>query len=612
LTLAAAAAASAAPSLSSGLPAAPAARGHCAELSSRQAIVEYSGKPWDLRKTEDLERLRAAIAEKIEPRTSAGEPGASSPRTPDDSERRGLTEMKRLLDRALSAPGEDCAVLVQAGEIAESLTLDSRRPVRRRIDLFEVPFTYYDLMHNPVARGRDVAVNLAPRAESAQDLSLIDPDPSTFWTRPGDIASRDLYAAFGPPLALGEEICDYEGPKKGWGTTPGFNLACGGRRIKAKFGNIESSKRDAEVAVTRLYHALGYHVEPNDYSPEVRVRYDRRILLEFNSRKDLTITITALGFIPIAHIRIQTQEDPFHYIQGALTKSGRILTPEELSRGLIRPVVLERSPRAAKKLPPGTHPGHYREDAGAFEQELDTLIMIEGNIQSRDAADSNVGPWDWNGRDHPSMREVRAAGLVAAWTNYFDARWDNNRLKLVDGDDGPHLRHFISDLGGSLGKAENFIADTQGLLNDFPWTFTVPPVIDAKGRVRKPFRIVRYQPIEDNDAFRDMTPDDARWMARLIGRLTENQIEQALIAGGYTSAEVRLYTLKLVSRRDRMIQDLGLANEIPLLRPRGILRTFDYDPRRDGPVVATSSDGSDLRPIESRDLVVRAGKVEPR
>jgi hypothetical protein len=123
---------------------------------------------------------------------------------------------------------------------------------------------------------------------------------------------------------------------------------------------------------------------------------------------------------------------------------------------------------------------------------------------------------------------------------------------------------------------------------------------------------VSYQPVFSNDAFRDMTVDDARWMARLIAQLTETQIQQALIAAGYTSAEVRLYTEKLVSRRDRMIEDLGLAKEIPLLRPHGIAHVFDYDPRKDGPIEARAADGSPLHPLESRDLVIRGGRVAPR
>jgi hypothetical protein len=83
-----------------------------------------------------------------------------------------------------------------------------------------------------------------------------------------------------------------------------------------------------------------------------------------------------------------------------------------------------------------------------------------------------------------------------------------------------------------------------------------------------PFRIRGFQPIDDTASFAQMTMDDARWMARLIAQLTEKQIVDALTASGFSTADVRIYTDKLISRRDRMISDLELSNEIAPLRPR--------------------------------------------
>jgi hypothetical protein len=69
-----------------------------------------------------------------------------------------------------------------------------------------------------------------------------------------------------------------------------------------------------------------------------------------------------------------------------------------------------------------------------------------------------------------------------------------------------------------------------------------------------------------------MTLDDARWMGRWIGQLSEEQIRQALAAAGFGAARVRVYTDKLISRRDQMIRDLGLVDEIGLLRPGKVAR----------------------------------------
>jgi len=56
-----------------------------------------------------------------------------------------------------------------------------------------------------------------------------------------------------------------------------------------------------------------------------------------------------------------------------------------------------------------------------------------------------------------------------------------------------------------------------------------------------------------------MTVEDARWMARLIGQLTENQILEALMAAGYSSEEIMLFKEKFVSRRDQMMMDRRLG-----------------------------------------------------
>ena len=594
--------------------------GLCPGLPPPQTKIRFRGHRFELQKPEDLRRLDAVLDEEVQ---SLDERRGS--------DRDALMAMKSLIASALTtrdpAAGgvtdereteARCDALVELAEIGDSLDLATRNPTPRWIDVLYAPFLYFDLMHNPVGKGSTAASNLAPNpAEDAAatntpgsdtDPGLRDPLPSTFWSRPSNIASRNLYEAFGPIVRVDDEICAYDEPKTSYGTTPGFTMKCGARAIKVKFGEHENQKRDTEVALTRLFGALGYHVEPNDYARRLLLRYDRRLLLEFNSRKSLDITYTVLGFIPVYRQIVQTPQDPFRYIRSAAMKDGTALSPEDLARALIRPEILARSARASKKHPKGTSADHYRQEAAAFERGLDHLVMDEANVQSLEAGGHSIGPWSWDRLGHSERRELRGVALLFAWTNCFDVRWDNNRLKR----DGAGIRHVISDLGNGLGRADNYKVDAQGLVNDFPWTFTEAPVVDRHGRERKSFRIVSYQPGFGNHAFADMTVDDARWMARLIAQLTESQIQQALIAAGYTSAEVRLYTEKLVSRRDRMIQDLGLAKEIPLLRPRGVDRALDYDPGRDGRVEVRAADGAALHPLESRDLVIRRGRVEPR
>ena len=149
------------------------------------------------------------------------------------------------------------------------------------------------------------------------------------------------------------------------------------------------------------------------------------------------------------------------------------------------------------------------------------------------------------------------------------------------------------------------------LPNAFPWIFTRPPLWQGPHRLAIPLRLEGYKPVAPTKAFAEMTIDDARWMARLIGQLTEQQLVQALVASGYNSAEVRLYTEKLVSRRDRMVLDLGLAHEISLLRPSGVDRTFSYEPLVDGPVTVgvPGSVGIEVQAPAGEERIVRGRLV---
>src|SRR6266496_434725 len=129
-----------------------------------------------------------------------------------------------------------------------------------------------------------------------------------------------------------------------------------------------------------------------------------------------------------------------------------------------------------------------------------------------------------------------------------------------------------------------------------------------------PFRVVHFRPIVATPAFHEMTVEDARWMARLIGQLTEEQIRAALIASGYDATEVKLYQEKLVSRRDQMVRDLKLTDEIPLLRTTAPDRQFSYDPPVDGPMHVVLPAGETVYARPSRQTVQRGrlvrGKLE--
>jgi hypothetical protein len=484
-------------------------------------------------------------------------------------ESRGFSAIGRLAQEALQANDPD----VRAAHVEDILEIqaalrNARRPlVPEKLGVVTTWIFFFENMSGKIGVGETMATNLARAIDSGSDQGRNDPKPSTFWTRPPAIAQEDLYASFGRNQLphIEDTLCEYNAPKITSGTHAGFDVICNGKRLKIKFGDLSS-----EPFTARIFYALGYHADPTDYTPSVKIRYDRRMLREFHMRKPLTMRITPFG-IHVGTVQIQTHYDPFSFITSAVFKDGREVSGSKLKE------MLFLNPSLAH---PEDSPENFRPEV---EASLDYLVMAAANVQPRDGPTQSIASWEFGGLGHEHRRELRGAGLLAAWLSWFDSRADNTKLRVERDTEEVKLEHFISDLGGGMGGGKGFFSPRGENPNEFTWSFTAPEIFRGPGRMTSPFRIEHFKPTVPTPAFAAMTADDARWMARLVGQLTENQLRAALIAAGYDNAESRLYLEKLISRRDQMVRDLNLENEIPLLRPNGQDRAFSYAPSTDGP-----------------------------
>jgi hypothetical protein len=461
-------------------------------------------------------------------------------REPDDESkhtRRGLEEIERLSKAALAQPSPPERERLETGLLETVLAVNnnSRPTIPRHFDLIMTPAALLQLFR-PIGVGEKPAVNLRPGPSN--DLSRRDPLPSSFWSPPADVAKEDLYDGFGrarlPDIA--GKLFRYTAPKETSGMNPGFEAECGGQRVKLKFGEVSS-----EPLVTRMFWALGFHADPTDYAAGVKVAYDRRIFTEFNSRRPVRTTFTVLWILPVFSMNLQGVKDPFDYVAAAVLRDGRRWSGPELKRHLMMGTNFQQ----------------------AVEAKIDYIVTAPANVQAKDPGVKSIGPWDYGQLDHAGRREVRAAGLLAAWLGFYDTRFDNTKLRRVGSKKHPQLVHYFSDLGGGLGRTTGLVSWHGEDVNAFPWTFTAPPIEHGKGRLAQPLRIVGYTPIVRTPAFAAMTIDDARWMARWIGQLRAAQITRALTASGYDAARIRLYARKLISRRNKMMADLGLSGEFP-------------------------------------------------
>jgi hypothetical protein len=430
-------------------------------------------------------------------------------------------------------------------EVQSALENNHRPSVPRYVDFIEFPILMVDALYNPVGKGKTPATNL--QGASSADLSRVDPVNSTYWNRPRSIVGADLDTGFDrAALPNYDVLWNYGGPKKS-GRNAGCVLASGDLRVKVKFAETHS-----EPFTARIFHALGYNVDPTDFSPALKMKYDRRFLEEFNSRRPMTMR-AGMFFVPLFRFNLQNAYDPFAFIDHAVLKSGATISGDALKTKLLR---------HPKRKHAEQFPQAFNEEV---EEQIDYLVTKPTNVQIETPHTHNIGPWAFGGHDHENLRELRGAAVLAAWLGWWDSRCENTRLRVVKTADGAVLKHFWTDLGGGLGRAAGTFRHSCENPNDFGWSFTRTTIAGRESR----FEIKDYEPVENTPAFAAMTIDDARWMARLIAQLTETQIVDALRASGFIASEVHVYTEKLMSRRDNLLRDLNLTTEFALLRPDG-------------------------------------------
>ena len=505
---------------------------------------------------------------------------------------RGLNEISRLARQYFQSPPADRAALQRKMlEIASAISNNHRSPVPGYVGLPDLPFRAAAALHNPVARGHKRASNIAS-IEGISDFSAIDPEQSSYWQRPDSISTMDLYAGFGRTELPSFDHCiwNYAGPKKS-GANPGCVLICASQQIKVKFAEVHS-----EPFIGRIFHVLGYNVDSSDYASRLRIRYDRRFFTEFNSRRAIKMKIGVL-FIPIYTFRFEEHYDPFAFIDHAMLKGGATIRGTELKHRLLRDPARKHAE---------ADPENFRPEV---ESEIECLVTVEANVQVEENGPKNIGPWDFDGLGREHLRELRGAGVLAAWVGWWDSRFENTRVRLVTTSNGSELKHFLTDLGSGLGRSGGTFRHSSEEPNDFSWSFTRATRKHLHAKSARRFEITDFEPITETAAFKEITIDDARWMARLIAQLSEEQIVSALIAAGFDSAEVRIYTEKLLARRDQLIRDVRLEAEFPLRRSGD--RDLNYDPAIEGPVRIRRVDGSDLKAPLGQ-TVLRNGLVEPR
>jgi hypothetical protein len=254
------------------------------------------------------------------------------------------------------------------------------------------------------------------------------------------------------------------------------------------------------------------------------------------------------------------------------------------------------------KLVPGlTHKGNFGAEE-PFDQKVVDKILADsphrGELVRMQASawleGYLIGPFTYKGTrpddpndivPHEERRELRGGRLLAAWLDHFDAREQNSMDTWVsdargakpkpDGSPG-HVLHYYLDTSDCLGSewaweeisrrlGYSYIADWGDMARDLvtlgiperPWdTVRRKPGMESFAF----FDVAHFEPEGwkneyPNAAFSRMTERDGAWMARILARLTPEDVVALGRMSKFTDSRKTDYLVQVLQGRlDRILQ----------------------------------------------------------
>ncbi|MCZ6765566.1 MAG: hypothetical protein O7D32_01405 [bacterium] len=169
---------------------------------------------------------------------------------------------------------------------------------------------------------------------------------------------------------------------------------------------------------------------------------------------------------------------------------------------------------------------------------------------------------------HEHRRELRGLRLISAWLNHFDTKANNSLDVYVEEDGKRFVRHYLIDFGSTLGSEgdepmtfwrghETHVDSWVMLKNTLMLGARIPEYqydVDIEypeiGRIKyHDFNPETYKFIIPNPAFVNMTHRDAFWGTKVVMSFTDEQIDAAVEAGGYTNPDAAAFLADVIKKR---------------------------------------------------------------
>lgn len=391
----------------------------------------------------------------------------------------------------------------------------------------------YDLSENMFYRPRQKIEDVR-----AQNINTVDevPDSGWFTNRIGTLSLSPEQVAQGPDTTSGPAPGTWRVvAAKNDGITPGFTIEDSNNvRWFIKFDppGYRAMATGTEVAVTKLFWALGYNV-PENYIAKLRM-------------EDLVIA-----------------------------EGTRIKTPSQKKRDMKQSDIRKMLKRASKDPD-----GSYRVIAS---KALDGKPLGGFRFYDTRPDDPNdIVP-------HEHRRELRAYRVFAAWVNHVDSKAINTLDTLITENDQSYVRHHLIDFGSTLGSGAIHPREYwEGNEYLFEGESQIWKDLIRFGFHLEPYRTMPFYESRtigrmrldnttwDPDAWRPRAPtfaflharaDDDFWAARKVMAFTDEMIRAAIQTGQFADPEGEKFLVKALSERRDAIGKKYLTQINPVVDP---------------------------------------------
>jgi hypothetical protein len=155
--------------------------------------------------------------------------------------------------------------------------------------------------------------------------------------------------------------------------------------------------------------------------------------------------------------------------------------------------------------------------------------------------------WKWSKNPFVGTPEFQGLKIMMALVNNWDLKDSNNQIVYIK--DSNESRYIISDLGATFGHAS-----TTPLF----WRFTRSrnnPVKYSQAKFLekvKDNRVVIHYGGKNRGLFKNISIQDAGWVADLVSQLSDRQIRDAFRAANYTPGQVELLARTVRERSNEL------------------------------------------------------------